>query len=154
MPQINIPGMGLRVPYMGSETCKPLKVKNHLTVGYTTDSANTSCWGNFLSKQFEGAADPSTAWDEPTCAVWCLIKCLNPGGLKAMAKVKAEDPEYAKAMQADGKRCCRHSTRGLLYNYATDVLVDVRSKLKNELNHLKTLRGSFSAVWKPMFASK
>mmetsp|Transcript_23078 Transcript_23078/g.29125 ORF Transcript_23078/g.29125 Transcript_23078/m.29125 type:complete len:412 (+) Transcript_23078:49-1284(+) len=118
-------GMGLRVPYLGSESCERLQLKNHLQLGYTCESANTSFIGHMIARAFMTTQDkPSSAFDDPSFILKNFIRCVNPGALENLERLKSEYPEMCKIVGKSMDRAVVHSIIGCMYNYATDVLLD------------------------------
>ena len=124
--------MGLRVPYLGSESCRELKLKNHFSLGYTSKSANTTMLGNKMAKFFTSMQkNPSHAFDTPGCMMKTFMECLNPGALGKIEKLICEHPELMKQLRVGMDKSVEFTTQGILYNYATETLIDHGFDVRN-----------------------
>ncbi|VEU40692.1 unnamed protein product [Pseudo-nitzschia multistriata] len=118
-------GMGLRVPYLGSESCKQLELENHLSIGYTSTSANTSLIGTVIARLFTSfASRPGDAFEKPGRLMSAFVNLLNPGALAKLERLMTDHHHLMKTCKVDMERCVAHSDQGILYNYATDTLLD------------------------------
>ena len=118
-------GLGLRVPYLGSESCEELNLKNHITVGYTTASANTTLLGTIAARVFTMfASKPGDAFKSPGPMMRAFVNFLNPGALDKLEHLLVEHSDLMNTCKRDMDRCVVHTDQGILYNYATDTLVD------------------------------
>eukprot|EP00536_Pseudo-nitzschia_multiseries_P005199 jgi/Psemu1/303171/fgenesh1_kg.95_\ len=118
-------GMGLRVPYLGSESCKQLDLENHISVGYTSVSANTSLIGTITARLFTSfASKPGDAFEKPGPLMRAFVNLLNPGALDKLELLMSEYPDFMNTCRVEMDRSVVHSTQGILYNYATDTLID------------------------------
>jgi len=118
-------GLGLRVPYLGSESCKKLDLENHITVGYTSISANTSLFRTIIARLFTAfASKPGDAFEKPGPLMRAFVNCLNPGALDKLELLMTEYPDLMNTCKVEMDRCVVHSDQGILYNYATDTLVN------------------------------
>jgi len=118
-------GVGLRVPYLGSESCEKLYLKNYITVGYTSTSANTSFLGTTTARLFTSfASKPGDAFNTPGSMMSAFANCLNPGALEKLKSLSVEYPDFMNTCKVEMDRCVVHSEQGILYNYATETLVD------------------------------
>ena len=118
-------GLGLRVPYLGSESCEKLSLKNHLTVGYTSTSANTTLLGTITARIFTSfASKPSDAFESPGPMMRAFLNFLNPGALEKLEHLLVEHSDLMDTCKIEMDRCVVHSDQGILYNYATDTMVD------------------------------
>ena len=119
-------GLGLHVPYLGSESCEKLGLKNHMDVAYTSTSANTSLIGTISARLFTSfASKPGDALKTLGPFMKAFVSFVNPG---AMAKLELLMTEYTEIMnicRIEMDRCVVHTDQGiLLYNYTTDTLMD------------------------------
>ncbi len=118
-------GLGLRVPFMGSQSCEKLGLKNHFDIAYTSTSANTSFLGYITAKLFTVfAGKPGDAFKKPGPFMKAFVNLLNPGALDKLERLMDNHTEMMNTLKEDMERCVVHSDQGILYNYATDTLVD------------------------------
>ena len=118
-------GMGLRVPYLGSESCEQLALENHISVGYTSTSANASLVESISARLFTHfASKPGDAFEKPGLLMRAFVNFLNPGALAKIELLVSENPDLMDICKAEMERSVVHSPQGILYNYATDTLID------------------------------
>jgi hypothetical protein len=118
-------GLGLRVPHLGSESCEKLDLKNHITVGFTSTSANTSFLGTSTARLFTSfASKPGDAFETPGPLMSAFVNCLNPIALEKLNNLMVEYPDLMNTCKVEMDRRVVHSDQGILYNYATETLVD------------------------------
>eukprot|EP00534_Pseudo-nitzschia_fraudulenta_P011178 CAMPEP_0201211050 /NCGR_PEP_ID=MMETSP0851-20130426/181522_1 /ASSEMBLY_ACC=CAM_ASM_000631 /TAXON_ID=183588 /ORGANISM="Pseudo-nitzschia fraudulenta, Strain WWA7" /LENGTH=233 /DNA_ID=CAMNT_0047499933 /DNA_START=174 /DNA_END=878 /DNA_ORIENTATION=+ len=119
-------GLGLRVPYLGSESCQTLGLPNHFDVGYTSVSANNSVLGTAIARAFTIlASKPGDVFETPGLLFKVFVDCLNPGALNTIARLAQTDhPKLMECCKIEIERSVVHSVQGILYNYATDTLID------------------------------
>lgn len=117
-------GMGLRVPYMGSETCTSLNLKNHISLGYTSRSANTSMWSHYYARLITSfSSQPSKAFEPTGCLVTMFIECLNPGANQNLKRLMTDHPNLIPILKVAMDRSVIHTTQGILYNYTNETLI-------------------------------
>lgn len=116
--------IGLRVPYLGSESCSRLGLNNHLH--YTSQSANTSIFGTMLARSFMSTqTSPGSMFNEPGMGIKLLSQCVNPGSLDNIQRLKEElGAETTEILATGCNRSVVHSVQGTMYNYAIDTLLD------------------------------
>jgi pimeloyl-ACP methyl ester carboxylesterase len=118
-------GMGLRAPYLGSDSCKRLDLDNHLNIGFTSKSANTTFIGHMIASAFLSTQEkPSSTFDEPGFMLKTLIRCLNPGLLENLERLKKDYSDLMERTAIAMDRSVIHSTIGCMYNYSTETLLD------------------------------
>jgi len=117
-------GLGLRVPYLGSESCEKLGLKNHFDVSYTSTSANTSFFGYITARIFTSfAGKPSQAFETPGPLMRAFVDILNPGAMAKLERLQTDNPELMDTCKVEMDRCVVHTDQGILYNYATNTLI-------------------------------
>jgi hypothetical protein len=118
-------GMGLRAPYLGSDSCIRLDLDNHLNMSFTSKSTNTTFVDHMIASAFLYTQEKSSsAFDEPGFLLKTLIRCLNPGALENLKHVKNDYSDLMERTTIGMDRSVIDSIFCYMYDCGSETLLD------------------------------